>query len=79
MKKPREVIQLRWGVYMLRMKAQRMVVCHRQRRPEARGRALKEYPVEPFNRRASASSARRDDVPLDCVDGSFSQSEWIHV
>jgi len=44
MKKPREVIQPRWGVYVLRKKAERLPFTVTGRdADEARARALQEY------------------------------------
>jgi hypothetical protein len=51
MKKPRDVIQPRWGVYLLKRKAERMPFTVTARTPEeAIERAIKEYDVRPCER-----------------------------
>jgi hypothetical protein len=48
MKKPRDVIQPRWGVYMLKRKAERMpFTVNARTAEEAIERAIKEYDVRP--------------------------------
>jgi hypothetical protein len=46
LKKPREVVQPRWGVYVLRQKAERIGSVEARDEKEALERAFKEYAIE---------------------------------
>ena len=58
MKKPREVIRLRWGVYSLRKRAERIGSVEARDQHEAIERAVKQYAVA--ERERWRFSARRE-------------------